>query len=191
MKKLPFVFFAFGLTGILSVGVFWTAVAQAKPTETFTLDVACDGTTLSLNSADPEFPFARSDIAVVNGNIYPEGSLPSGVTDFDPSAPGEIGTWRCLFASLAEPPLIGAVTYYFALTGDDSEESLILVQGLNSHQFPGSVPRLHAIVGGTGEYAGATGEVLEEVIGTNVSGCFNLRFDFRIRVSPGFDDNDE
>ena len=76
--------------------------------------------------------------------------------------------------------MAGAVTYYFAL--DDSEESLILVQGLNSHfPPPDSVPKVHAIVGGTGKYAGATGEVREEVIGLNDLGCSDLRFHFKIR----------
>jgi hypothetical protein len=85
---------------------------------------------------------------------------------------------------LAEPPLIGAITYYFALV-ENREESMLLVQGLNSHQFPGSVPRIHAVVGGTGKYDGTTGEVREEVLGTNGSQCFNLRFQFSLKKKPG------
>ena len=38
-----------------------------------------------------------------------------------------------------------------------------------------------AIVGGTGIYKGASGEVHEEVIGNNKTGAFNLRFTFRIK----------
>ncbi len=60
-----------------------------------------------------------------------------------------------------------------------------LVEGLNSHLLSGSVPRVHAIVGGTGKYEGASGEVREEVIGTNASGCFNLRFQFSLKKKPG------
>jgi hypothetical protein len=184
MKKLPFVLFVLGMTGILTIGSLQIGIAQAKFKKNFILDVACNGSTLALNPADPTAPpFARGDLAVVTGAIYPEGTLPSGVTTFDPSAPGGIGAWRCLFASLAEPPIIGAITYYFALE-EDGQESMLMVQGLNSHQWPGSVPRVHAIVGGTGKYDGATGEVREEVLGVNGSSCFNLRFHFSLKKKP-------
>jgi len=187
------------LTGILSVGMFWTEVAHAKSTKTFTLDVACDATgSFALNSADlppnDDELFARSDLAVVNGPIYRGGALEDEV---GPSAFGEIGTWRCLFASLGgalpEPMLTGAITYYFALkTGDGAQDSMILVQGLNSHQIgENNVPRMHAVVGGTGKYAGATGEVLEEVIRENNANCFDLRFHFKIHVPKRRDHRDD
>jgi hypothetical protein len=204
MKRLPFLLFVSGLTAILSLGVFWTEAAQAKSTKTFTLDVACDFSTAGFNhSTDPSTdvgplgPRARG--IIVNGNIYPEGVLPSGESPWvpHPTDPDTIGTWRCLFAALGaiDLPLalVGAVTYYFQLepTGHDSDESMIMVQGLNSHThmdfgLPDSVPRVLAVVGGTGRYAGATGEVREEVLGTNTLGCFNLRFHFRIHVAHGF-----
>lgn len=184
MKKLPSVFLTLGLTGILFTGLVQIAVAQAKSEKNFTLDVACNGSTLALNPADPaDPPFSRGDVAVVTGTVYSGGTLPAGVTTSDPNAPGRIGTWRCLFASLTEPPLIGAITYYFALE-ENGEESMLMVQGLNSHQWPGSVPRVHAIVGGTGKYDGASGEVREEVLGTNGSSCFNLRFQFSLKKKP-------
>jgi hypothetical protein len=179
MKKLSFVFLVLGLAGMLSTALGPVAVAQAKSEKNFTLDVACNGNTLA-----PAPPFSRSEVAVVTGRIFPAGILPSGVTTSDPNAPGGLGTWRCLFASLAEPPIIGAITYYFALE-ENGEESMLMVQGLNSHQWPGSVPRVLAVVGGTGKYAGANGEVREEVIGTNGSGCFNLRFQFSLQKKPG------
>lgn len=177
MKRLPFVLIISGLTAILSLGAFWTAVAQAKSTKTFTLEVACNGMTAGANVSD-NFPTPdaalfgpRGTIIIVNGNIYREDSLPTDGTQFDPNDPNKIGTWRCHFASLGdwpglnEFPLIGAVTYYFQLepTGYDSDESMIMVQGLNSHTPLGSVDRVHAVVGGTGKFAGATGEVLEQV----------------------------
>jgi hypothetical protein len=57
------------------------------------------------------------------------------------------------------------------------------VQGINSHRNPAvdGVERVHAIVGGTGRFKGATGEVTEHVIGNNSTGAFNLRFTFRIK----------
>jgi hypothetical protein len=118
------------------------------------------------------------------------GSPPVDDSKFDPNDGDKIGTWRCQFASLGgtDPPLVGAVTYYFQLdpTGYDSEESMIMVQGLNSHTPDGSFNRVLAVVGGTGRFAGATGEVLEEAVdGFNKTGCFNLRFHFRIRGVRG------
>ena len=65
MKKLPFVFFALGLTGILSTGVVQVAIAQAKSEKTFTLDVACNGSTLALNPADPDDPPYEFDISAM------------------------------------------------------------------------------------------------------------------------------
>ena len=192
MKRLPFLLFVSGLTGILSLGVFWAAAAQAKSTKTFTVEVACDAGTAGFNfsTSIDNGPFGpRGTIVIVNGNIYPEDSLPSDGTEFDPTDPNKIGTWRCQFASLGgiDLPLVGAVTYYFQLapTGYDSEESMIMVQGLNSHTPVGAVDRVLAVVGGTGRFSGATGEVLEEVVGGNSSGCFNLRFHFRIRGVRG------
>lgn len=200
MKRLPFVLIISGLTAILSVGVFWTSVAQAKSTKTFTLEVACNALDTDSTAGTAGFNFSdtgdpglfgpRATVVVVNGNIYREDSLPSDASAFDPTDPNKIGTWRCLFAALGDMdlPLVGAVTYYFQLepTGHDSEESMIIVQGLNSHTHmlfggPDSVPRVLAVVGGTGRFAGATGEVLEEVTSTNASSCFNLRFHFRLR----------
>lgn len=179
MKKFLSVLLTVGLTAVLSSIAPLLDVAQAKSEKNFILDVACNGSTL----APPVFPIPRGDVAVVTGTIYPEGTLPSGVSTFDPSAPGGKGTWRCLFASLAEPPIAGAITYYFALV-ENGEENMLLVQGLNSHVPTGSVPRIHAIVGGTGKYEGANGEVREDVIGSNASGCFNLRFQFSLKKKP-------
>ena len=179
MKKYLVVLLTLGLAAVLSISTPPVGIAQAKSEKSFTLDVACNGSTL----APPVFPIPRGDVAVVTGRVYPAGTLPSGATTFDPNSPGGIGTWRCLFASLAEPPIAGAFTYYFTLE-EDGEENMLLVQGLNSHVPTGSVPRIHAIVGGTGKYAGASGEVREDVIGGNASGCFNLRFQFSLKKKP-------
>lgn len=113
MKKLLLAPWIFGLTGMLTIGSFQVGVAEARFKKNFTVDVACNGSTLGLNPADPaDPPFSRGDMAVVTGTIYPADTLPSGATTFDPTTPGGIGAWRCLFASLAEPPIIGAITYY-------------------------------------------------------------------------------
>lgn len=186
MKRLQFALFVVGLTGIISFGGLRIDVAQAQTKKTFTLDVAGDGRTAVVNQVDPTSPtpFTRGDVAIVNGNIYPGGTIPAGFDGaFDPDAVTGIGTWRCLFASLAEPPLSGTVTYYFALE-ENANESMLIVQGLNSHLGPTIVPRVLAIVGGTGKFRGAAGEVREEVIGTNATGFLNFRYLIKLNQSP-------
>lgn len=192
MKRLTYLLFVSGLTGILSLGAFWPSIAQADSKRHFSLEVAMGDAPPGLNFADSNFfpNFPRGTVVLSSGNIFPAGTLGS---DSDPNAPDAIGVWRCQLVDLGpgDFPLTGAVTYYFRLdaTGYDPEESMIIVQGLNSHTSDSdnvptvedSVPRVHAVVGGTGKYATVTGEVREEVIGTNPSGSRNLRFEFRLR----------
>lgn len=175
------------LTGLVTLGALVASTAQADFKRNFTLDVAMDAGTSGVNLSDVGMP--KGTVVIVNGNIFPKGTLPKGESKFDPNEAGDIGIWRCHFAALApgEAPLTGVVTYYFQLKGSGrrSEESLIIAQGLNSHpmnpaDFELSVPRVMAIVGGTGKFTGASGEVRETVIGTNMSSR-NLRFRFKLR----------
>jgi len=186
VKKLLLSVFALGLVGITpivmhQIGV--SPVVQAKTEETLILEVACDGRTSVVNRVAPTATTsARGDIGIVNGNIYPEGTIPPGFDDaFDlDAAPGRIGTWVCLNSRGAlAPPRGSAVTYYFALP--DFETAGLVTQGFNSHRREGSIPVDHALVGGTSGFSGASGEVREEVIGTNNTGCFNLRFVIKIK----------
>jgi hypothetical protein len=189
MRRLPFVFFVSALIGSLSLGVLWSTVAQADSKRHFTLEVAMGDSPSGVNFADIP-PMGRSTVVLASGKIFRGGTLSSD--DFDPNDPRAIGIWRCQFVDLGPDDfldfgLTGAVTYFFQLNGKghDSKGPMIIVQGLNSHpRGPGgpdvenSVPRVHAVVGGTGKFARVTGEVREEVIGTNLSGNRNLRFKF-------------
>lgn len=156
---------------------------------TFTLDNACDLRTRRANSVNPMATAGmRGDTSIINGKLFTGGTIPPGFDrafDLDGNAAYSIGTWRCIQVVLNDPapgnfelPLTGTVTYYFEL-----EHGMLVVQGLNSHRPPaqGGVPRVHSVVGGTGRFKGASGEVLEEVIGNNNTGAFNLRFTFRIK----------
>ena len=195
MKRLPLLFFVSGLTGLLSLGGLWATVAQADSDRNFTLDVSMDGRLGGVNTTDGG-AFQRALVGVFNGNIYPKRTLRRRDETFDPASDGEIGTWRCLFTALNDVafpsgteksldfPLTGAVTYHFQLhpTGYDRSESTLVVMGLNSHTFhdKDNVTRVLAVVGGTGRYAGATGEVRETVLGRNMTTARNLRFRFRL-----------
>lgn len=190
MKKLVLLAFALGLVGITSISMHQIGVSpvvQAKTEETLILEVACDGRTGALNRVNPNATTAaRGDVGIVNGAIYPEGTIPPGFDDaFDlDTASGRIGTWVCLNSRLAlGPPRGSAVTYYFALP--DFETAGLVTQGFNSHRREGSIPVNHALVGGTGEFGGASGEVREEVIGTNKTGAFNLRYVIEIKKKTG------
>ena len=181
--------FAFGLATVLSIGLFSSTVAQAGGTKTFAVDVICDAGTVGVNLSDShtEGVPPRGSVVVVRGDIFPEGTLGSAETPAAPNGEEVLGTWRCLFAALNEGPLAGAVTYYFAFEDEKGKESMVLVKGINSHlPPPDSIPRKLAVVGGTYRYAGAYGEVREVVLRQNETGCFDLRFYFKIRVPLAF-----
>ena len=178
-----------GMLGSLSLGALLPLVAPPKVAQQFSVEVSIN---IDANGTNPGGPpegepsEGRSTIVVVDGSIYPEGTIPEGEKIFDPLTPGGIGTWRCHFAYLGldDAPLVGAVSYYFLFdpVGKETEESMLVVQGINSHIAPDeSIRRVFAVVGGTGRYSGATGEVLEEVFGTNEQGSSNARFHFRLR----------
>jgi hypothetical protein len=110
----------------------------------------------------------------------------AGDTIFGALAQGAGGALTItVIGQCTETDVTGAVTYYFQLepTGYDRAESMIMVMGLNSHtdNDDHSERRVLAVVGGTGRYANATGEVRETVIGRNNVDGRNLRFHFRLR----------
>ena len=42
-----------------------------------------------------------------------------------------------------------------------------------------------ALLGGTGQYSGAIGQVTEQVLGTNATGGYNVRFTFQlVQLNP-------
>src|SRR5438445_13357544 len=63
--------------------------------KTLTVDVAIDGSTLALNNNDPANPAIRGTTFTVTGKIFPGGTIPAGITSFDPNQPVSIGTWVC------------------------------------------------------------------------------------------------
>jgi len=180
MNKRLLLLLALGLVGIGSIVIpkIGVSVVQAENAqETLILEVACDGRTGALNRVDPSAttPAGRGDVGIVNGFIFPAGTIPPGDNGFDLDVPESMGDWVCVNSRGALPaPRNAAVTYYFAMP--NLETAGLITQGFNAHRFPGSIPVAHAIVGGTGVFSGTTGEVIEEVIGKNKTGAFNLRY---------------
>jgi len=109
--------------------------------------------------------------------MFHAGTLPSGTQSNDPNDPGSIGSWierGTMAATLAE---IGAgtrpaffATWYHLL--DDGRG--LVADG----PHPDSGPMV--VTGGMGAFSGASGELSAEIIGTNISGCPNLRLTINI-----------
>lgn len=158
-----------------------TARASLETEEAFTIDVACDGRTYRQNNIDPAATGARrGDTFIVEGKIYPVGTIPVGKDVFSPDRPGSIGTWICRGVWLVNAEQLAAGvspafdTTQIYLLPDESNQ--LISEGLE-----GPMPTLRAVIGGTGSREGTVGEVRQVLLGTNVTGLFNFRFTFRVR----------
>jgi len=171
-----------GLVAILLASHSRVDLARAEHEENeFTIDVACDARTYRQNNLDPSAAGShRGDTFIVEGKIYPPGTIPVGEGVFSPDNPGSIGTWICRgvwmvnleqLAAGVSPAFDTAQTY---LLPDESRQ-------LFSEGLEGPQPTLRAVTGGTGSMEGVVGQVRQELLGTNVTGLFNFRFTFRVR----------
>jgi len=153
---------------------------------TLAFDVATDARTFRINRGAPLPEAKRGDSFIVEGLIYPAGTIAPGGTLLSPgtfnpiTATGSIGKWVLRgtfnydFGEIiggAEPAVFG--TEYFLF----NDGKMLVSEG--SHG--GVQPQLRAIVGGGGTMSGATGDVREQVIGTNITGLFNQQFTFKIK----------
>ena len=130
------------------------------------IDVACNGGTMAINraaGADPDGLPERGDTFIIQGRMYPGGTIEAGLTG--PGQEGSIGTWICQgwffydvaeFADGAAPHVITTQLYLFD-NGD----------GLVSQGTEGGYRTLRPVTGGYGSYIGASGQVSEEDIETN------------------------
>ena len=159
-------------------------------TQTFVLDVAIDAHTLRLNN-DPSAAGIprRGSTFIVNGKIYPGGTIPAGVTSFDPdTAPGSLGTWVCrgvFVADFADIFVNGSAALAFDTTQIfllDSDHNALFTEGMEGNV---GVTTHRAVTGGTGGYRRVVGTVKQETIGVNrngaADGLFDLRFTFRVQ----------
>jgi hypothetical protein len=155
--------------------------------KTLTLDVAIDASTLALNNnnpADPANPI-KGTTFTVTGKIFPGGTIPAGITSFDPNQPGSIGTWVCsgVFVADAADIFGGKAKIAFhtnqIFTFPDDENALF-TEGLE-----GSVGTTthRIVVGGTGTFQGLVGQERQETIGLNLNGkgLFDLHFTFKLK----------
>jgi len=175
--------------GLLLIGV---ATNPARPTraeenKTFILDVAEDCNDFARNAVDPnEDPadLAVGDTVIVGGAIFPGGTLHPGAQGNLPTDPGSIGHWKSRAVVLAHfdhktqlfsGSPIAFATMLYSLPNDSKlliSEGLVPDVGLSSER---------AVIGGTGTFSRASGEVRLDNIGTNGTTCFNYRFTFKLK----------
>ena len=153
------------------------------------LDVAIDAHTLSLNNNDPSDPAnpRRGTTFIVYGKIFPGGTIPSGVTPFDPNTAGSVGVWVCRGVFLADFADIvsGAASSAFDTTQMfllATDENALFTEGVEGNV---GVTTHRTLTGGTGRFRGVIGEVHQQTIGVNrngaADGLFDLRFTFTLK----------
>lgn len=160
---------------------------QASHDEVFTVDVALDGATMIVNHLDPTQPATMAfpgDVLYIVGTIYPGGTLPSGMAENDPNAPGGIGKIRCRALILVQPtdlttPAASFVTEMYSF-GNDNQ--FIIADGPGANLYA-TVKR--AILGGTRGFDAVSGEITEVNLGMNKTMVCNLRITFKIKKSGG------
>lgn len=155
------------------------------------LDVAIDAHTLSLNNNDPADPAnpRRGTTFIVYGKVFPGGTIPSGVTPFDPDAAGSIGVWVCRGVFLAD---FADITSGAASLAFDTTQMFLLPTDKNAlftEGFEGNVgvTTHRTVTGGTGSFRRVIGSVQQRTIGVNrngaADGLFDLRFTFRVSAA--------
>ena len=159
------------------------------------VEVACLGVTWRENvRSNPENDADFRGAYVVEGWIYPEGTIKGD--GFIPREETSIGRWICrgailIDASRPEPHASANTVYYF---GKITRDTLFPRHSLHTLGLEGTTDRAQtswrAVVGGTGDYVGAAGEMAERLIATNTSSfadgsgdpapCWRNEFDLRI-----------
>jgi hypothetical protein len=148
------------------------AVEAASSDNSITLDVAIDCRTWRFNAGVGFATFGRGDSFLADGRIFPGGTLAAGAQSNDPNDLGSIGKWTqrgTMAATLAEI-LSGTRPAFFATWFHFLDDGSGLVA---DGPHPESGPM--AVVGGMGRFSGARGTLVDEIIGTNSTGCPNLR----------------
>jgi hypothetical protein len=179
--------FASGLAALGALAVFsFPAMVQAADDNIFSFDVACDCRTGSPGF----FTGSRGDVFIVNGKIFPAGTLPSGTATNDPTLPvrgiASIGDWICRGqAALPFPPAVAPA--YTQIPPFFNTQYYIFNDGraltAEGYDLPVTFTGILALTGGIGGFSGASGGLIGEIIGTNITGCPNLRF--KINFQPG------
>jgi len=128
-------------------------------------------------------------VFIVQGKIFPRGTLPSGDAANDPTLPvngvSPIGNWICRGQnSFPLPPVIAEA--YSSTPSAFNTQYFILEDGraLTAEGYDILPSGEHlSVTGGVAEFSGVSGFIKEEPLGTNSTGCPNFRAKFKIQ--PG------
>src|SRR5262249_35146633 len=142
-----------------------TATVRADPRDraTFVVDVAVDHSTFAIVPSmglvlQPEDPGPnRGTPFIVDGKVFPGGTLETGTGIGDPAQPGNIGTWICkgIFTSDLGTDDIGFdTTQMFRFNGD---ADAIWTEGLEAGLGKIGVITHRTSIGGTRRVPGAAG----------------------------------
>jgi hypothetical protein len=168
--------------------------AMAQPTRALVFDVAIDGRTWRYDTGPNPFdPFSvavlgavrRGNSFVVQGKVYPGGTIPIGgdfsnPSSFGPDSPGSIGLWICRGVMNFDGSQILAGQAPHAIT---TQIFALPNGGLWTDGPEGGISVIRAVTGGTDQYSGARGEVRQDPLGVNSAGTskhFNSRFTFAL-----------
>jgi hypothetical protein len=155
--------------------------ARKREPIVFTVDVAEDlagkfvPTMVKPEHTQPE----RGSFFVTEGRIFPAGTIQGDGANFDPNQTGHIGVWICrgthLVAAHEIPaaPLWVTTAQLFVLGRQGKEQ--LATEGVEGS---GAVRRI--VTGGTGNFAGWTGEQRQTFLGFNSRGGVNLRVTFTL-----------
>jgi hypothetical protein len=152
----------------------------------FTIDVAEDMNLF----VEPRVPVGtepvRGSFFVTEGKIFPAGTIPAvNGGQFDPNAiAGAIGTWFCKGTFLVkgsefDKAAAAVLTDQLYLLTDDTRS--VATTGRE-----GAGKTVRAVIGGTGPYAGYTGEQSQEFLGFNKTGGVNLRVTIKLRKTTQY-----
>jgi len=173
-----------GLAGLAGTGILgFAGVADTDDNNRNNLivDVACDCRTGVSPQGD-----SRGTVFIIQGKIFPQGTLPQGTASNDPTQPvrgvAPIGDWLCrgqnTFPLPASAPAVynstpfAFNTQYFIF----KENRALTVEGYD-------VPNggFLTVTGGIGSFRGAAGDLQATIFGTNATGCPNFRAKFNLR----------
>lgn len=178
--------------GLVGAGATVVATNDAWRRESLVLEVACRGDRWResvLGNPSDESDFHRG--FSVEGWIYPEGTIPD--EGFVPSQTGAVGEWFCrgwqlIDGGREEPHVVSIQDYIF---GFITSERLFPPDKMQSSGIEGTTTDQVAgrsIIGGTGAYVAASGQVNQSYLGDNTSvfadgsgfNAPNFRFEFDI-----------
>lgn len=183
---------AVGLTAATGGASVALAPAASAAGKTATYDVACllnTFTFIAAEGATDPFSNFRGTTFFVEGDLYPGGTIPDGVTDFDPASKTATGHWLCRGwfinrtgrAGEEDRPEPHVLTHQEYLLARITADTIFPADQLTSSGLEGDNAgrsALRSVVGGAGVWHGARGSVFQHVIGSNTTTGPNFRFAF-------------